>query len=312
MNILVTGGCGFIGLKLARKLLDRDHSVYLMDLNSEPLKNHPELEKATFIQGNVTCQAHLMNAVKDHEIQWIVHLAARLSAPSEEDPWATFDVNVMGVRNALEAARIFGVERFVFTSSLACYGLHLPPIVDDETIQRPIGMYGVTKVFGEQLGTFYRRRFGLDFRCIRFSQNIGPGVRTPGVAQCIPQVIEAAAKGEPFEMWIEENSEMPVSYYEDGVEALSCLLHAPKEHIMTISYNLAGIKVAAIDLVNSIRSVVPDAEITFNPDAKCVEIVKTIPCDIDDSRLQEETGFKPRYDLDTAVRAFIDEVRQGL
>ena len=210
MNILVTGGCGFIGLKFAKKLLEKKHSVVLMDVNAEPLKNQPELERVPFIPGNVTCQAHLVNALKEHKIQWLIHLAASLSAPSEEDPWSTFEVNVRGLYHALEAARICGVERFVFTSSLASYGLHLPPVVDDVTIQRPIGMYGVTKVFGEQLGRFYRRRFGLDFRCIRFAQIIGPGVKTPGVAQCMPMVIEAAAKGEPFEMWIEEGSTMPL------------------------------------------------------------------------------------------------------
>jgi len=311
MNILVTGGCGFIGLKFAKKLLEKKHSVYLMDVNAEPLKKQPGLEKITFIPGTVTCQAHLVNALKEHKIQWLVHLAARLSAPSEEDPWLTFEVNVRGLYHALEAARICGVERFVFTSSLASYGLHLPPVVDDVTIQRPIGMYGVTKVFGEQLGAFYRRRFGLDFRCIRFAQIIGPGVKTPGVAQCMPMVIEAAAKGEPFEMWIEEESAMPLLYYKDGVEALSRLTHAPKENILTISYNLAGIKTSAAALVRSIRAVVPEAKINFAPDPAKVAIVKTIPSDIDDSRLRQETGYQPKFDLDSAVKDFIREVRSG-
>jgi threonine 3-dehydrogenase len=311
MNVLVTGGCGFIGLKLAKNLLGKKHSVYLMDVSSEPLKKHPELDKVTFIPGNVTCQAHLVNAIKDFKVQWLVHLAARLSAPSEEDPWSTFEVNVRGTYHALEAARICGVERFVFTSSLASYGLHLPSVVDDETIQRPIGMYGVTKVFGEQLGRFYRRRFGLDFRCIRYAQIIGPGVKTPGVAQCMPMVIEAAAKGEPFEMWIEEESAMPLLYYKDGIEATSCLLHAPKENIVTIGYNLAGIKVSCIDLVRAIRAIVPEARITFAPDPAKVAIVKTIPVNIDDSRLQKETGYKPGFDLQRAVKDFIQEVRSG-
>ena len=311
MNILVTGGCGFIGLKFAKKLLEKKHSVYLMDVNAEPLKKQPGLEKITFIPGTVTCQAHLVNALKEHKIQWLVHLAARLSAPSEEDPWLTFEVNVRGLYHALEAARICGVERFVFTSSLASYGLHLPPVVDDVTIQRPIGMYGVTKVFGEQLGAFYRRRFGLDFRCIRFAQIIGPGVKTPGVAQCMPMVIEAAAKGEPFEMLIEEESAMPLLYYKDGVEALSRLTHAPKENILTISYNLAGIKTSAAALVRSIRAVVPEAKINFAPDPAKVAIVKTIPSDIDDRRLRQETGYQPKFDLDSAVKDFIREVRSG-
>jgi threonine 3-dehydrogenase len=309
MKILITGGCGFIGLKLSKSLLDKGHSIYIMDVQSDILRKHKELDKVTFIPGTVTSQAHLINALKENEIKWFVHLAARLSAPSEEDPWATYEVNIRGTYHALEAARICDVERFIFTSSIASYGLHLPSIIDDETIQRPIGMYGVTKVFGEQLGTYYGRRFGLDFRSIRFPQVIGPGVKTPGVAQCIPMVIEAAAKGEPFEMWIEEESVLPVLYYKDGIEALSSLILAPKERIKTVNYNLSGIKVAAGDLVNIIRSIIPNATIKFQPDLKRVEIVKTLPINLDDSRLRSETGYRPVYDLGSSVKEFIHEVR---
>jgi threonine 3-dehydrogenase len=112
-------------------------------------------------------------------------------------------------------------------------------------------------------------------------------------------------------MWIEEGSMMPVSYYKDGIEALSCLIHAPRENIVTINYNLSGIKVAAMDLVKSISSIIPTAKISFAPDPVKVEIVKTIPVNIDDSRLRKETGYRPVYDLDTAVKDFIHEVRQN-
>jgi len=309
MNILITGGCGFIGLKISKNLLDKGHSVFIMDVQSDYLKKHKELDKVTFIRGTVTSQAHLINALMNNKINWLIHLAARLSAPSEEDPWATYEVNVRGFYHALEAARICNIERFVFSSSIASYGLHLPSVIDDETIQRPIGMYGVTKVFGEHLGIFYRRRFGLDFRSIRFPQVIGPGVKTPGVAQCIPMVIEAAAKGEPFEMWIEKESILPVLYYKDGIEALSSLILAAKGQIKTINYNLSGIKVAAGDLVNMIRSIIPAAKISFQPNSSSVEIVKTIPVNLDDSRLRTETGYKPTYDLEKSVKDFIREVR---
>jgi len=309
MNILITGGCGFIGLKISKNLLDKGHSVFIMDVQSDYLKKHKELDKVTFIPGTITSQAHLINALVNNEIKWLVHLAARLSAPSEEDPWSTYEINVRGIYHALEAARICNIERFVFSSSIASYGLHLPSLIDDETIQRPIGMYGVTKVFGEHLGSYYRRRFALDFRSIRFPQVIGPGVKTPGVAQCIPMVIEAAAKGEPFEMWIEEGSILPVLYYKDGIEALSSLILAPKEQIKTINYNLSGIKVAAGDLVNMIRSFIPAARISFQPNPTSVEIVKTLPVNLDDSRLRSETGYSPIYDLERSVKDFIYEVR---
>jgi nucleoside-diphosphate-sugar epimerase len=224
-------------------------------------------------------------------------------------------VNVRGTFHTLEAARICGVERFIFTSSVAAYGLHLPAVVDDKTIQRPIGMYGVTKVFGEQLGTFYRRRFGLDFRSIRYPQVIGPGVKAAksGVFMSTALVVEAAVRGEPFEMTIEEDIKVPVIYYKDAIEATSCLIHAPKENIVTINYNLAEIKprVTARKLVDVVRSIIPTAKITFVPDPLKAEIGKSVAVDYDDSRLRQETGYNPTYDLETAIKDYIKEVQTG-
>jgi len=98
-------------------------------------------------------------------------------------------------------------------------------------------------------------------------------------------------------------------YYKDGIEALSSLILAAKGQIKTINYNLSGIKVAAGDLVNMIRSIIPAAKISFQPNSSSVEIVKTIPVNLDDSRLRTETGYKPTYDLEKSVKDFIREVR---
>jgi len=310
MNILITGGCGFIGLRLAEQLLDEGHTVYLFDLHSRPSQR--TLTEARFIQGNITYPPHLINALGENNIDWLVHLAARLSVPSEEDPWASFEVNVNGTYRALEASRICGVDRFVFASSVATYGLHLPTVIDDETIQRPVLMYGVTKVFGEQLGSFYRRRFGLDFRSIRLPQVIGPGVRTPGIAQCFPLAIEHAARGEPYEMWVPEDARVPLVYYKDAAAALNALLHAPEEDILTVNYNLAGISPMfnASTMVEALRKQIPTASITFSPDPELIEVFRNVrdTKEYDDSRLREETGYKPAYDLDDALEDFVKEI----
>jgi len=94
MNILITGGSGFIGLKISKNLSDKGHSVFIMDIQFRLFEETQELGEATFILGTVTSQAHLINALIKNKINWLVHLAARLSAPSEEDPWATYEVNV--------------------------------------------------------------------------------------------------------------------------------------------------------------------------------------------------------------------------
>jgi threonine 3-dehydrogenase len=307
MKVLITGGCGFIGAALAEQLIDSGYTVTLFDLDNSNITHRPKLTGAKFIRGNIACAAHVNNAVRMSSPDAIVHLAARLSAPSEEDPWSTYEVNVQGTYHALEAARVNSIKRFVFASSIGTYGLCLPDKIDDETIQRPLSVYGATKVFGEQLGTCYRRKFGLDFRSIRPCQLVGPGVKTFGVAQCIPMAIEAAVQGRPFSMWLEEDCKVPVLSYMDGVSALRALLEAPSEAISTINYNLAGISPAVTvrQIVSEIEAVIPNAAISFMPEPDKVEIVRSLPSNIDDSRLRRETGYAPKYDLKGMIRSFL-------
>ncbi|MGZ3607621.1 MAG: SDR family oxidoreductase, partial [Syntrophales bacterium] len=98
----------------------------------------------------------------------IFHLGGMLSVPSDADHAASFRANTMGTFHVLEAAKLFGVEQVIFSSTIATYGLDLEEgiVVDDYSLQRPQLFYGATKVFSELMGQFYRRKFGLDFsRC---------------------------------------------------------------------------------------------------------------------------------------------------
>ena len=89
------------------------------------------------------------------------HLGAMLSTPSEEDPASSIQTNAMGTFHVLEAARIFGVRKVIFASSIGVFGSGIEgDVIDDLTIQRPVILYGATKVFGEHLGLFYRRKYG--------------------------------------------------------------------------------------------------------------------------------------------------------
>ena len=83
---------------------------------------------------------------------------------------------------------------------MGAYGVVPQGAVNDETIQRPPIMYGVTKVFGELLGLYYHERFGIDFRGVRFPQQVGAGIKWEGYGQCNPRMIEFALRGVPFEV----------------------------------------------------------------------------------------------------------------
>jgi len=255
----------------------------------------------------------VLNAVKDNKIESIFHLGSMLSLPSEENPWASFQTNVCGTMHVLEAARLFGVKRVVFASTAATYGLGTGEVITDDTLQRPITMYGCGKLYGELLGRFYRRKFHLDFRALRYCAVMGPGVKTIAVTQFYPWMVESATLGKPFESFAAEDAAVPVTYFKDAIRAIEMLFYAPKESIKTVCYNISGVSPArsAKELEMSIKKFIPDAKITYKPDPVTMEFFNSQTMKVfDDRRAREEWGWEPSYtDFEKLVEDFIQEVR---
>ena len=315
MAQLITGGTGFVGAELARLLVERGESVVLFD--SAP--NHNRIEgienKAKVIQGDLRVWPELFNVIKQNNIEGIYHLGSMLSVPSETNPWASFQVNVLGTMHVLEAARLFAVEKLVFASSAATYGLGTTGVITDETLQRPITMYGCGKVYCELLGRFYRRNFDLDFRSVRYPSVIGPGVRTPGVAQYNAWMIEETALGKSYECYVTEDTKAPVIYFKDAAHCAYMCYEAPKERIKTVNYNVSGVTPArtAKELEQVVKRFIPEAKISYKPDPNVMSFFLNLPIDIfDDSKAREEWGWEPLYpNLEEVVKDFIQEMRQN-
>ena len=313
MSILITGGTGFIGVGLAQKLVERGEEVILFDIAPQAERVAELKDKVKIVRGDLKVWPEVMNVVKENNVEDIFHLGAMLSVPSEYNPWGSFQTNVAGMMNVLEAARLFGVKRVVFPSSIASYGLGTGEVITDETLQRPITMYGISKVYGELLGRFYRRKFNLDFRCLRYCGVIGPGVKTPGVAQYNAWMIENAILGKPFECFVTEDTTVPVTYFKDAIHATLMLYDAPKEQIKTVSYNISEVSPAptAKELELTIKKFFPEAKITYKPDPLVMEFYRNQSMKvIDDTRAREEWGWQPLYnDLEEIVADFIQEVK---
>jgi threonine 3-dehydrogenase len=309
MAVLITGGGGFTGAYLTKELLNRGEKVVVFDLFLNESFKKITSENFVFVKGDVSNWPVVLNVVKDNKIDAIFHLAAILSVPSEANPWASVNINALGTFYVLEAARLFQVKKVLFTSSIGSYGVSHDTIVTEETVQRPIIMYGVTKVFGELLGLYYSRKFGIDFRGVRFPQLIGPGVASAGIAQYNPLLIEAAIKGEPFNVWAPEDTVMPMMYIKDAVRSLIMLYDAPEEKLFTRMYNVGQIMPpsTAKELVDVVKRYFPEAKITFKPDPDAINILKTIPRIIKGDKAEKEWGWYFSYSLEDMVRDFIEE-----
>lgn len=314
MKVLVTGGTGFIGAELARTLVGRGEEVVLFDIYPNYARIADIKDKVKVVQGNLAYAAEVFNVVRDNNINGIYHLGSMLSVPSNANPWASFQTNVVGTMNILEAARLFAVGKVVFTSTAATYGLDCPPVVTDTTIQRPTTMYGSGKLYCECLGRFYHSKFGLDFRSLRFPAVIGPGAKVKHVSQYNAWMIEYPVLGEPFECFVSEDTKSPVLYFKDAIKSLDMVCQAPEEQIKMLNYNIAGVvpNRSAREIEQAVKRYIPEAQITYNPDPEIMDFHRSSHIDVfDDSKARGEWGWQATYsDFDKVITDFIEEIRE--
>lgn len=304
---LITGGLGFLGSHLARKLVEAGDDVVLFDvIRSSRLVEDIEND-VRIVQGNLGNWAEVLDVVRKHKVNCIYHAGALLSASAEESPLAAYMVNANGTFYVLEAARLFNVEKVVFLSTVATYGPGVPEVVNDDTVQIPTTMYGVTKVFCERLGEYYHRKFGVNFRGVRLPSVIGPGRGGGGASAYSSLIVQLPAAGRPYKPYIDEAARMPLLYIKDAVQALVSLGEAAEERLKRRVYNIQGFSPSARDLADIVRRYLPDARIEFEPDPEMVKIVHSWPKALDDRRAHEDWGWQAQYTLDKAVKDFIDE-----
>jgi threonine 3-dehydrogenase len=307
-TVLITGGSGFIGLELTKGLVAEGHKVVVFDLKS-PDERLLSYSTVRYVRGDISNVSQVLNAVRDFRPEAIIHLAALLSAPSEDNPWASISVNAMGTYNILEAARLFDVKRLLLSSSMAVYinTRCNVEVVTEETPQRPPLIYGVTKVFSELLALYYHRKFGLDTRGIRLPVLLGPNVDSPGFGQYNSQIIEAAVRGRSFEVSVPPDNVIPLLYVKDAVRSLLMLNSATGSGLVTRIYNVGQImpQPSTMDLVNVVRQYYPDLKITFNPDPLATEVNRNTPREIRCDEAQKEWGWYVSYSLEDTIRDFI-------
>jgi UDP-glucose 4-epimerase len=170
--VLVTGGAGFIGSNLARRLVDRGDRVRILDDLSIGSRAYLRGVPHELIEAPLADAAAVRDAVAG--VDAVVHLAARAGIPdSVADPIGTFNVNVAQLLAVLDAARLARVGRFVFASSNAAAGDHEPP-ADESDLPHPVSPYGASKLTGEAYCQAYAATYGIAACALRFSNAYGP------------------------------------------------------------------------------------------------------------------------------------------
>jgi len=322
--VLVTGASGEIGQALVLSLVEQV-KLQIVTLDLQPV---PDMIRGNVValQGDIMDKALLSRLVSEYEIDTIYHLAALLSTRSEFSPEMAHRVNVEGSLGLLQLAAEQSEWRrepvkFIFPSSIAAYGL--PDAETKTTYSRvrewewntPRTMYGCNKLYCEQLGIYFARYYRqlaadkpvmLDFRSLRFPGLISAfTVPSGGTSDYGPEMLHAAAKGEPYACFVRPDVRIPFMAMPDAVKALTLLTDAPRSALRRQVYNVTSFSLSALEFEQHVRGFFPQAQIDYCPDAKRQAIVDSWPADLDDSAARREWHWAPDYDVQRAFAEYL-------
>ena len=242
MNILVTGGAGFIGSHICRRLLADGHEVTIIDDFNDYYD--PAIKRANVsalgegvrvVEGDIRDQETVEGVFPGAGFEAVIHMAARAGVrPSVQDPQLYIDTNITGTHYLLEACRKNSVGKFLFASSSSVYGLAKKvPFSEDLPLPQTLSPYAATKLAGEHLCGNFSYLFGLKVVCLRFFTVYGPGQR-PDLA--IHKFTDAICRGKPIPQYGDGSTRRDYTYVDDIVQgvmgALAC--EGPKFDIFNL------------------------------------------------------------------------------
>lgn len=324
--VLITGAGGEIGHGLIAHLAaEGKHRVITLDVNplERPLAKMVQRE----FTGSIVDKSLLERVLSEFEVETVYHLAALLSTRSEFTPTTAHQVNVEGTLNLLEFSQREAESHgrpviFLYPSSIAAYGL--PDLetkrragkIKEDDHNTPSTMYGANKLYCEQLGRYYAKFYKqlaaepqsgrVDFRSVRFPGLISAmTVPSGGTSDYAPEMIHAAAKGEPYACFVRPDTRIPFMAMPDGIDALLKLAAAPKANLTRTAYNLAAFNPSAEEIRAEILRAFSDADITWDNDVKRQRITDSWPEDVDDTAARRDWGFAPVYDFERAFRDYL-------
>lgn len=309
-KILVTGALGQIGTELTLALRKKYGSENVIATDVRPDTNMPLAGTGPFHVVDVTRTDSLKQLLLEENIDTIFHLAAILSAKGEKDPLFCWNVNMDGLINILEAARLYNVKKVIVPSSMAVWGPDAPQFdTPQESVLKPTTMYGVTKVCGERLCDYYVQKYGLDCRGLRYpgiiSSETLPGGGTTDYAV---EIFYDAVKGEKYSCFLSEESTLPMMYMPDCINATISLAEAEFETLKHHSdFNVAAFSFSPKEIAACIKKYLPEFEIEYKPDFRQA-IADSWPKSIDDSAAREEWNWKPQFDMDTMTKDMIEKL----
>jgi nucleoside-diphosphate-sugar epimerase len=302
MSVLVIGGTGFIGPRLIRRLVARGQDVVCMDINpgAAPFAGAPL--PAPVIRGDVTRFEDVMRTVLEVKPERLINLAYGLGA-GEGNPHQVMRLDVLGMDNCFEAARLGGVRRVVYASSIAVSGQQShfgDRLVNEDDPTHGTSQYAMHKIFNEFQAKKYIKNYGMSITGVRPANVSGPD-KVRGSTDHVQLMVDAA-RGAPVHLPSKGLMRLLI-HVDDMAEVFARVLlaDAPRHAL----YNSGGIPVSLGELADIVRQFLPDAQITFAQEGGREESGNYL---VDWSRLAQEFGVE-YPGLHTRVLDIINDVR---
>lgn len=320
-TIMITGGSGFLGTYVTRELAERGNRVINFDaVGPAPVLaalTAPFAKQIVFVRGQVLDLASLFRTVQRHDVERIFHAAALYDPPySLEDPAITFQVNVNGTINVLEAARLLGVKRVVLSSSIAVYApRQYEPIDEGHPIHipaagNPLGPYGASKAAAEIVGLTYFSTNGVDFIALRNSAIYGHGMRYP---MYIKPMVENSVHGLPTRFPTGGDMRRDYTHVKDTTQAVIKALDVPAAALTQRVFNIgSGTMHSASQVAEAVRKILPNADIEIGAGLSEMEQSDMQARGILDlSAARQQLKYEPQYSLEAGIRDYVEMFRKA-
>lgn len=304
MEILITGGAGFIGSHILAQLQGRrDMDVVVFDNLSSGSKEHVPAGME-LVEGDVCDEAAVDALFADHHFDAVIHLAAQTMVPtSVEQPVLDCRINLEGVLHVLEACRIHGTGHILFSSSAAVYGdnLHIPLKETERLV--PTSPYGITKMTTEHYLRVYHELYGMDATVFRFANVYGERQGEKGEGGVVSIFCKLLAQRQGITVFGDGNQTRDFVYAGDIAQAIIRALPLKGYHTMNVS---TGQETSINDLIRSFEKAVGYTVPVQYTAPRTGDILRSV---LSNETLKRDLGFVPAMDLEEGIRRTYDWYR---
>jgi len=309
MKYLITGGTGFLGSYVAKNLIDGGHHVVCYDfapnVNSiQQVLTREELESVTIRSGNICDLAGFTHVCQDEKVDTIIHLAGLLKSACEENVPAAIDTNLSGTVNIFEAARICGIKRVVYASSIDAIGqpdFIEEPILRNDVPHMPLNIYGKLKDACEFMGAFYNTRYGLETVGLRYVVTYGKARMRGGSNWIVELLNKPAMNIDSVVPFGDATSDM--IYVKDAAGATVLAASVCADRLKQPAYTITGEAKSVREMRDYVAELLPHVDIQLQPGT--LELEKGY----DGSAAREDLGYTPKYSVFEGIRETIRLIR---